>query len=96
MGKVDLQAGVAGIGAVREAAQHLLERTQRQFGHARVALDVGDLLVEAQRLEIIGVADVAVRRVELDEAVHGHDRVVVFVVLVMRVGRHQLGLRRPG
>ena len=44
----------------------------------------------------MGVGDVRVARVQLDETVEGVDRVVVAVVLIVGVGRHDLGLGGPG
>jgi hypothetical protein len=58
-------------------------------------LHVGDLFVVAQRLEIIGIGDVAVAGMDGDEAVQSGDGVFVLVVLVVGIGRHQLGLGGP-
>jgi hypothetical protein len=94
-GEVDLQLGVARVLRGREALHHLLEGLQRPLGELLVAADVDDLLVVAEPLQVVGVVDVRVRRVELDEPVEGVDGVGVLVGLVLRVGRHQLRLGRP-
>ena len=60
--EIDLQARVAGVGAVGKAVHHFLQRVHRQLGAALVALDVGDLLVVAERAQIIGIGDIAMRR----------------------------------
>ncbi len=72
--EVDLQPRIAAIGAVGEAVDHLLQRGHRVLRALLVARDVGDLLVIAQRPQVIGIGDVAARRVQLDEAVQRADR----------------------
>ena len=64
-------------------------------GRALVAADIGDLLVVAQRLQVVGVGNVAMAGMELDEAVERDDGVVVLVRLVIGEGGHDLGLGRP-
>ena len=82
-GEVELQLGVARVFAVGEAADDVVERTQRQLGRFLVAADIDDLHVVADRLQVIRVGDVAVARMQLDEAVGGDDRIVVLAVLVI-------------
>ena len=94
-GELDLEAGVAGIGRIGEALDDLGQRIERLLGDALVAADVGDLLVEAQRLQVVGVGDVAMAGMELDEAVERDDGVVVLVRLVVGEGGHDLRLGRP-
>ena len=77
--EVDLQPRVAGIGGVGEAVHHVLQRGHGLFGAALVALRVGDLLVVAERAQVIGIGDVAMRRMQLDEAVQRADRLGVAV-----------------
>ena len=45
--------------------------------------------------QVIGVRDVLVAGVQLDEALHGPDRLLVLVGLVVGVGRHHLAAGRP-
>ena len=51
-----------------DPALHLLQRGQRLLGGALVALHVADLLVVAERDQVIGVGRVAVARVDREEA----------------------------
>ena len=43
-------------------ANDLVERLQRAVGDVLVASDIGDLLVVAQRAQVIGVTDILMRR----------------------------------
>ena len=94
-GELDLEARVAGIGRFGEALDDFGQGVERLLGDALVAADVGDLLVEAQRLQVVGVGDVAVAGMELDEPVERDDGLVVLVRLVVGEGGHDLGLGRP-
>ena len=93
--QVDLQLGVAGVFAVRVAGHHVLQRVERKLCHLLVAADVGDLLVVAQRFEVVGVDGVATAGMELGEAVERDDGLVVLGAFVKGVGRHQLRLVGP-
>src|SRR6266851_1219594 len=94
-GELDLEARVAGIGRFGETLDDFGQGVERLLGDALVAADVGDLLVEAQRLQIVGVGNVAVPGMELDEPVERDDGLVVLVRLVVGEGSHDLGLGRP-
>src|SRR3546814_18743697 len=74
--QVELEGRVAREGRPREAPRYLAQRFEGQPGHALVAVNVGDLLVVAQRLQVIGVGDVTVSRVQLAEAVAPDDHLV--------------------
>ena len=74
---------------------HVLQVVLRDHRIADVAADIGDTLVGAQRLQVIGVGDVAVAGVHLDEAVEAGDRLIVFVGLVVGVGAHEAGTVLP-
>jgi hypothetical protein len=79
-GQVELQLGVAGVFAVGEAAHNFLERFQRLARSAFWSRPTSAIcIVVVQRLQVIGIGDIAVARVELDEPVGGDQRVVVFV-----------------
>ena len=93
--QVDLQPRVAGIGAVGEAVHHLLQRVHRLIGAPLVALDIGDLFIIAERSQIVRVGHVAMRGMQLDEAVQRADRIGVVVLQVLRVALHELGIHRP-
>ena len=95
-GKVDLEAGVGGIGRIGEAVDHFLQCLHRLFGALLIALHVGDLLVIAEGAQVIGIGDVAMRRMQLDEMVQRADRVRVFILLILGIARHQLRVHRPG
>ena len=94
--QVELQRRIARIAGLGEAADDLLKSQEGKPGHLLVAADVGDLLVVADRPQVMGVGDVLVTRMELDEAVERVDRLVVFVALIVGEGGHQLGLGGPG
>src|SRR5471032_1781232 len=68
-GEFDLEARVARIWRVGEALDDLGQRIERLLRNALVAADVGDLLVETERLQVVGVRDILVAGMELDEAV---------------------------
>ncbi|EGY01112.1 hypothetical protein AZA_90600 [Nitrospirillum viridazoti Y2] len=95
-GQVDLQLGVAGVRAGGEAADDLFQGLQRLHGRGLVAPHVGDLLIIAEALQVIGVGDVGVARVQADEAVQRADGLFILVGLVIGVGGHQLGAHGPG
>ena len=61
-----------------------------------IALDVGDLLVIGERAQVVGVSDVAMRRMQLDEAVQRANRIGVMILQILCVALHQLGIHRPG
>ena len=94
--QVDLQPRVAGIGGAGEAVHHLLQRRHRLLRALLVARDVDDLLVIAERAQVVGIADVATRRMQLDVVVQRGQRLGVVVLQVLTVARHELGVRRPG
>src|SRR3546814_9114734 len=56
---------------------------------------VDDLLVVGDRLQVIGVGGIGAARMQLDETVEGVDRLVVGILLIERVGGHELGLGGP-
>src|SRR6266851_2397569 len=93
-GELDLEARVAGVGRFGEALDDFGQGVERLLGDALVAADVGDLLVVAQRLQIVGIRNVTMAGMELDEAVERDDGLVVLVRLVVGEGSHDLGLGR--
>ena len=95
-GQVDLDLGGARILAFGIPGNQLVQGLQGRLGHILVAAHVRDLFVVTEPLQVIGVGNVAVGRVQLDKAVQRNDGVVVVIVLVVRVGGHQLGPGRPG
>ena len=92
-----LRRGVAGIGRVREAVDHLLQGGQRLLGRLLVAAHILDLLVVAERLQIIGVGGVLVAGMQIDEMVERADGLVVAIAAVIGIGIHDLapGARWP-
>ncbi len=90
-----LSREVTGVRALGEALHHLGQRVECLLGDGLVAADIGDLLVVAERLQIVGVGDVLVARMELNEPVERDQRVVVLVRLVVGEGGHDLRLGRP-
>ena len=95
-GEIDLEGGVAGIGRVREAVDHLLQGGQRLLRRLLVAAHILDLLVVAQRLQIIGVGGVLVAGMQIEEMVDGADGLVIAIAAVIGIGIHDLGLGRDG
>ena len=80
---------------IGEAPHHLAQRGQGLLRRLLVAADILDLDVVVERLQVIGIGDVAVAGMELDEAVGGDDRFIEFVALVERISGHELRLGRP-
>ena len=91
-GEHRLGLGVLGVGRSGKAAADLLERAQGLLGGRLVALHVDDLLVVAERDQIIGVGRVLVAGMERDEALGRVDRIVIGIALVLGIGLHQDGL----
>ena len=95
-GEVELQLGIARVFGVGKPAHDVVERVERRLGHLLVPADIGDLHVIANGLEIIRVSDVAMARMQLNEALGRKHGVVVFAALVIGVDLHQLAFCRPG
>jgi hypothetical protein len=95
IGQVDFKRRVARIGRIGEPPRHFAQRIQRLLGHPLVTPHIGDLLVIAKPLHVVGVGDVLAAGMELDEPIQGNDRIVVLQRLVMGECCHQLRPRRP-
>ena len=97
-------ARVRRVGAVREAARQLGEVVERLQVVALVAARLRAFAVDValdhaagaikidQAAQVIGIIDVLVGRIRLDEAVHGRQGIIRLVVLVLCVGQLELGL----
>jgi hypothetical protein len=98
------RSGVRRVLAVRETLDQRLERIVGGAGGLRVALaqilvgeaaEPAQVVVEVdQALEVIGVIDAGVVRVQLDEAIDRSQRGGGFAVLVVGVGGFDLRLLR--
>ena len=93
--QVDLQLRIIRVTGVGEPRHNLSQRIHRLLGPALVTLDIRDLLIITQSAQIIGVADIAMRRMQLYEPVERADRLGVLVLQIKRVARHKLGIHRP-
>ena len=62
-------------------ADQCIERLQRFLRHFLIACDVGNLLVISQGLEIIGVIDFLMPRVQFDKPVEREDGFIIAIIL---------------
>ena len=95
VGEVDLEPCIARVGGVGEAAHHLVQRGLRLLRIQLVPHDIGNLLIEAERAQIVRVSDLGVAGVKLDEPVERQDRRVIACCLVIRERGHERRLDRP-
>ena len=93
--EVDLEPRVGGIFRLREATLHLAQGDQRLLGHLLVPLYIADLLVIAQRDQVIGVRRVLVTRVDRQEALRALDRFRIVPRHIVAESAHQLCAARP-
>jgi hypothetical protein len=68
-GQVHFEGGVAGVLALREALDNCPEVFQSQSRHLLVARDIRNLFVVADAPQVVGVGDVLVAGVKVDETV---------------------------
>src|SRR5579885_54338 len=94
--EVDLERRVAGIGRSGKAVHDLLQGIEGLFRRLLVAPDVLDLLVVAERLQVVGVGGVLVAGMQVDEVIERGQRLAVAVGAVIGIGIHDLGLGRDG
>ena len=87
-GEVELQDRGAGVFGIRVALDHLAQGLQRLEGQALVAADGVDLVVIAEREQVLRIGCIVVARVEVEESLRGHPAVFVGVVLVVDEGLH--------
>jgi len=71
------------------------ETFRTELAPARTFGLLDDLHVVADRLQIISIGDVAMARMQLNEAIGGNDRLVVVAGFILRIHRHQLALGGP-
>ena len=95
MHHVQLDLRVARVFAARIAADHVGQQRLGIGGEALIAAHVDDLLELADRLHVIGVGRQVAARIQLDELIGGGRGVVVLVVLIVGVDRHDDGAARP-
>lgn len=62
--EIDLELGVTCISRLRETGHHFLERVEGFDGSLLVALDLGNLLIIAERTQIIGIGSVRAGRMQ--------------------------------
>ena len=67
--EIDFQRRIAGIAAIGKTPHDLLQRLQRQSRHFLVPANVRYLFVITDRPQIMGVGDIAIAGVKLNETV---------------------------
>src|SRR3546814_13039745 len=94
--QVHLEPLVSGVAAARIAANPLAERGIGLLGDLLVACDVADLLIIAERDQIIGVGGVLVARMDRQETLRRRGRRRIFAVHIIGQSDHQLRAARQG
>src|SRR6516164_3359917 len=93
--KVEFELGVACVLAVGKTTHHVIERLQGLVRYLLIAAYIGDLDIIGNRLQIIGVSNVAVPRMQLDKAIRSNHCFAIISRLVFGIGCHDLALRGP-
>ena len=71
-----------------EAADDFLKRCDGDGSLALVALRIGDLFILGQRAQVIGISNIAMRRVQLNEAIKRANGFGVTVTQIFAIGGH--------
>src|SRR5271166_2844313 len=94
-GKIKFKLGITRIFAVRKTTHHIIERLQGLLCNLLVAANIANLDIIGDRLQIIGVSNVTVTRMQLDDTIRSDDRLAIISRLVFSIGRHNLAFRSP-
>src|ERR1700751_4994125 len=76
-GKIEFELSIACVLTVGKTPHHIIERFQGLVRYLLVTTNIGNLDIIRDRLQIIGVSNVTVTRMQLDETIRSDDRLAI-------------------